>query len=92
MWRSKPYVLGIILTVVACDPMGNSDGISPAAGLAQRENSRIMTINPYAGDGLGANPGGSGSRAAQVIEGYHSSANQPEAATSAETIAAPGVE
>lgn len=63
--------VGLIgLAACAGDPMGASDGISPVAGLAQRENIRILAVNPYAGDGPGPNPGGSGQRAAGVIDRY----------------------
>ena len=60
-----------MLLLAGCgDPMETSDGILPAAGLAQRHNMRVHAVNPYAGDGPGANPGSYAPRAIEVIERY----------------------
>ena len=79
--RRGPLALCLVLDLSGCYPMGNSDGISPEAGFALRENRRLMTINPYAGDGSGPNPGGSGARAAQVMERYR--ADRPQGSETA---------
>ena len=86
MWGSRLLAFGCILAVSAChDPtMSTSDGISPSAGLAQRHNARVHIINPYAGDGPGPNPGGSGARAASVIERYEAGMDQADAEPVAE--------
>lgn len=56
------------------DPMNGTDGVSPAAGLAQEHNANAHIIDRHAGQKATANPGASGKRAAQVIEAY----NNPE--------------
>ncbi len=71
MRASRGLLLGLMPLLAACDPMGATDGIMPVAGLAQSHNAGVHIINPNAGHG-GANPGGSGQRAATVIEGYNS--------------------
>ena len=81
--------LSVGLGLGACDPMGASDGISPAGGLAQRHNARIMVINPYAGDGPGPNPGGSGLRMERVMERYRSGADPSVEAEGGETDGVP---
>ncbi|TGN62507.1 hypothetical protein E4L95_06445 [Paracoccus liaowanqingii] len=56
--------------------MGHTDGIWPEAGSAQLKNLSSQTIGPEAGYGWGANPGGSGTRAAEVIQQYQSGTGQ----------------
>ena len=54
-----------------CDrTMGTSDGISAVAGIAPRSNLAAQTINPFAGQLPGPNPGGDGGRVAAVIDSY----------------------
>lgn len=68
---SRRLALGLPLLLAACaDPMTATDGIWPTAGLAQKHNAAVHVVNPHAGHG-GANPGGSGRRAARVIDGYY---------------------
>ena len=64
--------MALCMLLTACmDPMSATDGIMPVAGLAQTHNAGVHVINPNAGYG-GANPGGSGRRAAVVIDRYNS--------------------
>lgn len=87
MWGSRLLALGCALALSGCsDPMSTSDGISPAAGLAQRHNARVHIINPYAGDVPGPNPGGSGARAATIIERYEADVDQPGAGAATEQL------
>ena len=77
MSGSRLLALVPVLMLLGCnDPMSASDGISPAAGQAQRHNKRVHVVNPYAGDGPGANPGGSGTRAATIIQRYEADVGQ----------------
>lgn len=71
MRANRGLLLGFPLVLAACaDPMAATDGIMSVAGLAQDHNAAVHIINPHAGHG-GANPGGSGRRAARVIDGYY---------------------
>lgn len=71
MPASRKLALALPLVLAACaDPMAATDGIWPTAGLAQNHNAAVHITNPYAGHG-GANPGGSGRRAAVVIDRYN---------------------
>ncbi len=63
------------LVLAACtDPMSATDGISPVAGLAQTHNAGVHIINSNPVYGA-ANPGGSGQRAAVIIESYNTGKN-----------------
>ena len=75
----KQTVLGLPLLLAACaDPMTAPDGIMPVAGLAQIHNAGVHVVNPNAGYGS-SNPGGSGRRAAVIIDRYNSAESLEDA-------------
>ena len=77
---NRMLALTLPLLLSACsDPMTATDGIMPVAGLAQDHNAAIHIINPNAGHG-GGNPGGSGQRAAVVIDRYNTGETEAGAA------------
>lgn len=68
-----------LLALAACsDPMSHEDGIMPDAGASQLANLRSQTIGPEQGYGWGTNPGGSGPRAAVVIQQYRTGSGQAQ--------------
>lgn len=64
------FVMCLFLLAACADPMGHTDGIWPSAGSAQLTNLSIQTIAHEGAYGARANPGGSGPRAADVIQRY----------------------
>ena len=68
---SRLFALFLSLLLAGCNrPMGDSDGVSPDAGIAPRHNVEAQTVYPGAGHRPTPNPGGDGKRAAAVIDRY----------------------
>lgn len=75
----KLFVFGLLLLPAACgDPMEQSDGIFPTAGLAQINNARAHIIYPNGMPGS-ANPGAAGPRAEIIIRDYYAGTTSDDA-------------
>ncbi len=73
------FAFGLLSLPAACgDPMEQTDGIMPVAGLAQINNSRLHIIYPNGMPGR-ANPGGAGPRAEVIIRDYYAGTTSTEA-------------
>lgn len=83
----RALLMGAITALAGCaDPMSHTDGLFPDAGSAQLRNLSSQTIGPAYG--YGANPGGFGPRAVQVIQDYQTG-DAPAASPAPAVAAAP---
>ena len=79
-----------LLALAGCsDPMSHEDAIWAEAGSAQLRNINSQTIGPDIGYGWSANPGGSGTRAANVIQQYQTGSGQAASTTAGEALPLP---